>query len=372
MKFITKLFFLFIISSANAQTHQYLLIGTYTSGKSEGIYVYDFNTTNGDFSMVSKIKSSNPSYLAIAPNKKNVYAVYEDGNNQVGGSVAAFSFNKENGELTFINQQLSGGDHPCYVAIDKTGKWVTAGNYNGGSVTVFPIKTDGSIGTMADKKQHEGTSVNKERQEKAHVHCTYFSPDNKFLFVPDLGMDKVMIYNFNAANGKLTPGAQPFYKASPGSGPRHFDIHPNHKYAYLMEELSGTVVAFKYGNGHLTAIQTISSAPKDFTGGLGSADIHVSPDGKFLYCSNRAESNSIAIFKINPATGKLSIVGTESTQGKTPRNFNFDPSGNFLLIANQNSDNIVIFKRDVNTGKLTPTGKQIEVGNPVCQKWIAK
>lgn len=370
MKFITRLFFLLLVYSANAQSHQYLLVGTYTSGKSEGIYVYDFNSATGDVSPVSKIKSSNPSYLAIAPGGKNVYAVYEDGNNQVGGSVAAFSFNHQTGQLTYLNQQLSGGDHPCYVAVDKTGKWVVAGNYTGGSVAVFPIEKDGSVGKEVSKIQHKGSSVNKERQEKAHVHCTYFSPDNHFLFVPDLGMDKVMIYAFNDKTGKLTPAAQPFYKATDGAGPRHFDIAPNHQYAYLMEEMGSSVVAFKYASGKLSPIQTISSAPKGVTGDLGSADIHVSPDGKFLYCSNRGESNTIAIFKINAATGKLKMVGTESTQGKTPRNFNFDPSGNYLLVANQNSDNIVIFKRDKQTGLLTPTGKQIEVGKPVCLKWI--
>jgi 6-phosphogluconolactonase len=202
------------------------------------------------------------------------------------------------------------------------------------------------------------------------VHATVLSKDNKYVFVPDLGMDKVMIYQFNNATGKLTTAAQPYAKIAEGSGPRHFDFAPNNKYAYLMEELTGTVEAFAYNNGTLKSIQTISSHPKDFNGTKGSADIHVSPDGKFLYCSNRGESNTIAIFKINPANGKLISTGFQSTMGLTPRNFNFDPSGNFLLVANQNSDNIVVFKRDKQTGLLSDTGKRIEVGNPVCLKWI--
>ena len=371
MKNIFQLLFLMMLFSAKAQEH-YLLIGTYTNGKSEGIYVYNFNSSTGDFSYVSKIKSPNPSYLAVAPNQQTVYSVYEEGNNNVGGSVAAYSFNKANGELSKINQQLSGGDHPCYVAVDKTGKWVATANYTGGSLTVFPVQSNGGLGEAAAHIQHTGTSINKQRQEKAHVHCTYFSKDNRFLFAPDLGMDKVMIYSFDQKNGKLNPAPQPFVKSKPGAGPRHIDFHPNNKYAYLIEELTGTVVAFNYNDGKLTAMQNISAAPSDFKGGMGSADIHVSPDGKFLYCSNRGESNTITIFKINPANGKLTVIGHQSTLGKTPRNFNFDPSGNFLLVANQDTDDIIIFKRDKQTGLLTDTGKKIEVGNPVCLKWIVK
>lgn len=371
MKNIFQLLLLISFFSAKAQNN-YLLTGTYTSGKSEGIYVYNFNSATGDFSYVSKIKSPNPSYLAVSPNQQFVYAVNEEGKNNKGGSVVAYRFNKTTGELTMINQQLSGGDDPCYVAVDKTGKWVTAGNYTGGSVVVLPVLANGGLGEVSTQIQHTGSSINKERQEKAHVHCTFFSKDNRFLFVPDLGIDKVMIYSFNKKNGKLIPAPQPFAKSKDGAGPRHIDFHPNNKYAYLMQELTGTVVVYKYDNGRLTAIQNISAAPKDFTGFMGSADIHVSPDGKFLYCSNRGESNSITIFKINPDDGTLTVTGHQPTLGQAPRNFNFDPSGNFLLVANQNSDNIIIFKRDKQTGLLTDTGKKIEVGNPVCLKWITK
>ena len=372
MKNIFFLLFVLIAAHSAKAQNNYLVVGTYTSGKSEGIYVYNFNSSTGNFSYVSKIKSANPSYLAVSPNQQYVYAVNEEGRNEKGGSVTAYRFDKKMGQLSFLNQQLSGGDDPCYVAVDKTGKWVTAGNYTGGSIAVMPVQPNGALGKLSAHIQHTGSSVNKERQEKAHVHCTYFSKDNRFLFVPDLGMDKVMIYTFNEKNGMLKTAAQPFVNADTGAGPRHIIFHPNNNYAYLMQELTGTVVAYKYKNGRLTAMQKISAASKNFTGFMGSADIHVSADGKFLYCSNRGESNTITIFKINAADGKLSMAGIQPTLGSAPRNFNFDPSENFLLVANQNSDNIIIFKRDKKTGLLTDTGKKIEVGNPVCLKWITK
>ncbi|MDX2048040.1 MAG: lactonase family protein [Chitinophagaceae bacterium] len=368
-------FLISVLINLSAQTMQtenehYMLIGTYTSGKSEGIYVYKFNTATADFAHVSTIKSPNPSFLAVSPDRQFVYAVYEEGNNNKGGSVAAFRFDKQTGKLTMLNQQLSGGDHPCYVAIDKTGKWVAAGNYTGGSAAILPVKEDGSLGEAITVMQHTGSGVNKSRQEKPHVHATVFSKDNRFLFVPDLGTDKVMIYAFDEKTGKLAEAKQPFAKSKDGSGPRHIDFHPNNKYAYLMEEMSGTVVVYAHGNGKLTPLQRISSLPKDFKGDIGSADIHISPDGKFVYASNRLGSNSIAIFKVNPQNGKLSLVDIQSSLGLIPRNFNFDPSANFLLVANQNSDYIVVFKRNKQTGLLTDTGKRIEVGKPVCIKWI--
>lgn len=355
---------------AQAQQH-YLITGTYTTGKSEGIYVYQFNSIEGSAKEVSHVKISNPSFVSVSPNEQFVYAVQEDAaNNGKGGEIAAFSFNKQTGLLTYINEQPSGGDHPCYVAVDKTGKWVVAGNYSSGSLSVLPVLPDGSLGTATTIIQHEGSGPNKQRQTKPHVHCTLFSPDNRFLFVPDLGIDKVMIYTFDATTGKLTPAKQPFAQSIAGAGPRHFCFHPSNKYAYLVEEMSGTVVLYKYKNGKLKFKQRISSMPVGDTSDAGSADIHVSPDGNFLYASNRSNANTIAIFKINQKKGKLALIGHQSTLGRTPRNFNFDPSGNFLLVANQNSDDIVIFRIDKETGLLTDTQQRIEVGKPVCLKWI--
>src|SRR5688572_24996832 len=349
---------------------QFLIIGTYTSGTSDGIYVYRFDTETGDNSFVSSVKASNPSFLAVSPNQKYVYAVNENADSTrftVTGHVAAFSFDRPSGQLTFINKQESGGKHPCYVSVDKTGKWVFAGNYSSGSLAVLPIKPNGGLDSAKQVIHHEGSSVVADRQESPHVHSTFISNNNKMLYVPDLGIDKVMIYKFESKTGKLKESVPPFVITEAGAGPRHIDIHPNGKFAYLMEELTGAVSVYRITKeGYLDLIQNISGLPRDFTGIVGSADIHVSPDGKFLYCSNRGESNTIGIFAVDQKTGQLEWIDHQSTSGKTPRNFNFDPSGNFLLVANQNSDEIVIFKRDKQTGLLNDTGKRIKISKPVC------
>ena len=360
--------------SAQRSKEQFLIIGTYTSGSSDGIYVYKFNTETGENSFVSSVKTSNPSYLAISPNKKYVYAVNENADSTrftVTGHVAAFSFDKTTGKLNFINKHESGGKHPCYVAIDKTGKWVIVGNYSSGSLAVLPVRSNGSLDSAVHVIQHEGSSVNSERQEAPHVHATVLNKNNKTLYVPDLGLDEVMLYNLDTKTGKLKEFDPPLVATEPGAGPRHLDIHPNGNYAYLMEELTGSVSVYKIEkNGFLSLVQNISGLPRDFTGEVGSADIHVSPDGKFLYCSNRGESNTLGIFSIDKSNGQLEWIDHQSTLGKTPRNFNLDPTGNFLLVANQNSDEIVIFKRDKETGLLTDSGKRIKVLKPVCLKWI--
>jgi 6-phosphogluconolactonase len=347
----------------------YLIVGTYTGGKSEGIYIYKFNSENGSFNEISHAKTSNPSFLVVAKDEKFVYAVTENAKDANGGEISAFSFDKVNGVLTFINKQLTGGDHPCYVEIDKTGRWVFAGNYSSGTLSVLPVNKDGSLGAATEVIKHVGSGKNPDRQEKPHVHCTIISPDNKWLYVPDLGIDKVMIYAFDETNGMIKPAKQPFAASTPGAGPRHLTFHPNGKYAYLVEELTGHVVVYQMQNGQLKSLQRTSTLPRGQAGSAGSADIHVSPDGKFLYASNRGDFNNIAIFKVDAKTGKLSIVGFQSTLGKVPRNFNFDPTGNYLLVGNQESDEIVIFKRNLKTGLLDDTKKRIEVGKPVCLKW---
>jgi len=362
----------FTFSQTSADEH-YMIVGTYTSGKSEGIYVYKFNSKTGEFNHVSTAKNvSNPSYLTVSPDEKFVYAVNENhAKEKFGGMVSSFSFNKKEGTLTPINQKPSEGNDPCYISVDKTGKWAVIANYSSGTASVLPVKKDGSLDSAVSFIQHEGSGVNSDRQEGPHAHSAVLSKDNNYAFICDLGLDKIMIYSFNNKTGKLTPASTPYVETEPGAGPRHFDFHPNNKFAYLIEELTGSISAYAYkGNGQLDLIQNISALPPEYTGSVGSADIHVSPDGKFLYASNRGESNTIAIFKINPQSGELMLAGHQSTMGKTPRNFNFDPSGNFLLVANQNSDDIIIFKRDKQTGLLSDTGKKIEVGNPVCIKWV--
>ncbi len=376
MKQHTLLAFLLCLTAtafAQKQKEAYLLVGTYTSGKSEGIYVYKFNTATANYKLLSVAKTSNPSYLAVSPNKKMVYAVNENADSTmhtVGGNISAFRFT--NGKLTEVNKQPSGGKHPCYVAVDKTGKWVFAGNYTSGSLGLLSVKKDGSLDTLKLVIQHTGSGPNTARQQSAHVHCTYLTPDNKYLFVPDLGIDKMKIYSFDAAKGNLQPAKSGDKTVTPGGGPRHVDIHPNGKYVYLMLEMTGEVVVYKnLGNANLQEIQTISAQPPYIkTSNIGGADIHVSPDGKFLYSSNRGDANTIAIFSINAADGKLTPVGQQPVLGIKPRNFNFSPGADFLLVANQDSDNIVIFKRDKKTGLLSETGKQITVPNPVCVKWV--
>jgi 6-phosphogluconolactonase len=360
-------------SIAFTQSKTYLLIGTYTSGKSEGIYVYNFNSSTGDNSFVSSTKIANPSYLAVSSNNKMIYSVSENADSTkfgIGGSVSAFSFDNEKGTLQLINQQFSGGKHPCYVAVDHSGKWVFAANYSSGSAALFPVNKNGGLGEIKQFIQDTGSGPNKGRQAAAHVHSTILSPNNDFLFTPDLGTDRVMIYHFDNSKGVLSAANPAFAQSIGGSGPRHLDFHPSNRFAYLIEEITGTVAAFAYKAGKLQNIQRISALPANFNGVIGSADIHVSTDGKFLYCSNRGSSNSITIFKIDTLRGKLTLVGEQSCMGKTPRNFNFDPTGNFLLVANQQSDDIVIFKIDKKTGLLTDTNKRINIPNPVCIKWI--
>lgn len=349
----------------------HLLIGTYTSGKSEGIYVYAFNPRTGEVKHEYTYKGiSNPSYLAVSPDRKFVYSVAEERGKK--GEVSAFAFDPASGKLQFLNKESSGSEGPCYVSVDKTGRFVFVGNYSGGSLAALPVQADGSLKAPQQHIVHKGSSVNTQRQDKPHVHAVVFSPDNNYLVVPDLGMDKLMIYNFKPANNgePLTPADPSFMAVDSGSGPRHFTFHPNGKHAYLIQELSGTITAFNYANGRLTKIQSISMLATDFNGKIGAADIHISPDGKFLYGSNRGDANDIAIYAIQEKTGLLTFKGRQSTLGKGPRNFVIDPTGQFLLVANQNSDNIIIFKRDSKTGLLTDTKKSIEIGAPVCLKMV--
>jgi 6-phosphogluconolactonase len=370
MRFLIIWVFIFSTSLAMAQDN-FLLVGTYTGTGSKGIYVYSFNNETGKASLINHTESvDNPSYLAVSKDGNFVYAVNEtQGDKQP--LVSAFSFNKKTGRLTFINQQPSGGDNPCYVAISPAGDYLTVGNYSGGSVGLFAIAGDGSL-KQRQVIQHTGKSVNEKRQEKAHVHSTVFSPEGNYLFTPDLGMDKVMGYKFNPGNAEiLTPADQAFTETVPGSGPRHLEFHPSLPLAYLIEEMAGYISVYKYAEGKLEFISRHATHSKSYTGNIGSADVHVSPDGKYLYASNRGDQNTITIFRIGEK-GIPEYIAEQSTLGKTPRNFMIDPSGSFLLVANQNSDEIVIFKRHVETGMLTDTGQRIKVPKPVCLKLVGK
>lgn len=357
-----------LLSSAQ---NLYLIIGTYTQKGSKGIYVYRFNTTTGATEKVSNTDSAaNPAFLAVSGDRKYVYAANEThGKNP--GMVSAYAFNKNTGKLSFINQQPSGGGDPCHLAVSKNNKWITVANYSGGSVAALTVNKDGSINPYSQLIQHKGNSINKGRQEKPHVHETTFSPNQDFLFTPDLGTDKVVGYAFNPLSTKpLTPDASASIAITAGNGPRHMVFHPNGKFAYVVEELSGSVGAYAYTKGKFTLLQHVNTHPEGFKGVIGSAEIAVSPDGKFLYASNRGDENNIAIFSVNPTSGKLQSKGYQPTMGKAPRHFIIDPEGNYLLAANQDSDNVVIFKRNKQTGLLQQTGKQIQVSMPVCLQLI--
>lgn len=349
----------------------YLFIGTYTNNdsKSKGIYVYRFDAATGEASPVSTLATENPSYLALAPRGNFLYAVNEtDG--KVPGTVSAFSFDKTSGQLKFLDKQPSGGDDPCYISVDSRRKWAFVANYSGGNFAALPIHADGSLGAMTQLIQHSGKGPNAQRQEKPHMHSVTFSPDEHYLLAADLGLDQLSVYRFIAGHPShpLTAVKDSIVQVSPGSGPRHISFSPHKPYAYLMTELSGAVDAFRYTDGHLTHLQHISSHPEGYKGDIGSADIHVAPGGRFLYASNRGDANSLAIYAIDTATGKLTVKGFESTGGKTPRNFMIDPTGQWLLAANQRSDNIVIFRIDKTTGLLKATGKEISIPAPVCLK----
>lgn len=346
----------------------FLLIGSYTKSAEEGISVYAFNNKTGALRFVSIAKGvDNPSYLVISPNNKFVYAANE-GNNP---SVSALSWDTTSGELTFLNKQPSGGDSPCYINTDNDGKYVIVGNYGGGSLSVLPVKADGKVDAPVQTIEHTGSGADKSRQEKPHVHNVVFSPDHQFLYVADLGIDQIAIYKYQQGDVQpLIPANPGFVGLPPGSGPRHLVFHPNGKWAYIIHELDGKITTFNYKNGALVPFSVASTLPDQFKGKISGADIHISPDGKFLYASNRGTLNNIVIYAIDQKKGSLIKKGQQPSGGKTPRNFVIDPTGNFLLAANQDSDNVVVFKRDRSTGLLKPVQQEIKVSRPVCLKLI--
>ena len=349
-------------------------IGTYTHGDSEGIYVYRLDLSSGALEFESKATGvESPSFLALHPEHRYLYAVnaVREVDGVPTGCVSAFRINPDTGALTSLNRQLSGGPGPCHLSVDHTGRYVLVANYAGGSVAMLPIQSDGSLGEATDFVQHTGSSVNPDRQEGPHAHSINIDAGNRYAFAPDLGTDKILIYELDLNHGKLKPNSQPWVEVHAGAGPRHFDFHPNGRWAYAINELDSTITAFDYDSsgGVLTEIESLSTLPDDFDGTNHCADVHVSPSGRFVYGSNRGH-DSIVIFVIDEHTGQLSLVGHESTQGEIPRNFAIDPTGMLLLAANQESDSVVTFWIDAETGELNPTGQIAEVPTPVCLKPI--
>jgi 6-phosphogluconolactonase len=353
----------------------WVYVGTYTQGKSQGINRFRMDRATGKLTPAGVVPvADNPSFLAIHPNHRFLYAVNEIGNfgGQKSGAVSAFAIDAQSGNLTLLNQQPSRGDGPCHLAVDKSGKSLLVANYGGGSVAALPIESDGRLGPATAFIQHQGSSANPQRQEGPHAHCVVFDRANRLAFAADLGLDKILVYRFDASKGTLVPHDPPAASVAPGSGPRHFVFHPNNRFAYVINEISSTVTAFHYDSrkGSLETMQTISTLPPGFTGNNSGAEIVVHPSGKFLYGSNRGH-DSIVIYAVDSSTGRLTLIGHEPTQGKTPRNFAIDPTGTYLLAANQDSDSVVVFRIDATSGKLQPTGQTLEVPKPVCVVMMA-
>ena len=372
-------FLLLALSIAAAEpaghNNYFMYSGTYTTGDStsKGIYAFRFDARTGAVTPLGlAAEATSPSFLAVHPNHRFLYAVNEIQNydGQKSGSVSAFAIDHATGKLKLLNRLASGGTDPCYLTIDRTGKYVLLANYTSGSIAVFPILEDGRLGVRSAFIQHEGHGPNPQRQESAHAHSIDMSADNRFAIVDDLGLDETLVYKFDAAKGTLTPNTPPFVKAAPGAGPRHFAFSPDGKFGYVVNELSSTVSAFSYdaAAGSFQPLQTSSTLPKDFSGENTDAEIEIHPSGKFLYASNRGH-DSIAVFAIDPNKGTLTLAEITPTKGQTPRNFQIAPGGSLLFVGNEKSDNIVAFHIDPKTGRLTPTGKVLEISQPVCIKF---
>lgn len=360
-------------------------VGTYTEpirfgtgkileGKGEGIYVYRMDPDTGALDFDSKTTGVvNPSYLAIHPTQRFLYAVnelktFED---KPTGTVSAFAVDAKSGRLEFLNRQLTHGADPCHVTVDAKGRHVFVANFMSGSVCVLPVQRDGSLGEASDFIQHLGSSVDPVRQKGPHAHSVTLDWANRFAFVPDLGLDKLLVYTVDRTRGMLEPHAVAWIKVKPGAGPRHVALHPGGKFAFLINELDSTlaVLSFDGRNGAFKELQVVPTLPAGFQGESTCADVQVAPSGRFVYASNRGH-DSLVIYKFDRRTGKLAYVGHQSTQGRTPRQFEIDPTGRFLLVGNQDTDTIVPFRIDLKTGALAPTGQVLQVPTPVCVKFL--
>lgn len=352
--------------------------GTYATEKSRGVYVSRLDLASGSLSApVLAAETVSPSFLAVHPSRPFLYAVNEVGTfeGKPAGSVSAFAIDRASGVLTALNRQSTGGRDPAHLSVDRTGRTVLVANYSGGSVAALPIDADGRLKPATAFVQHTGSSINPERQKQPHAHAIAVDPANRFAYVADLGLDKVLIYRFDAAKGSLTAGDPPSASVRPGSGPRHVAIHPSGRFAYVINEMACTITAFGLdaASGGMQELQTTSTLPagQAVTAGYSTAEIMVHPSGGFLYGSNRGH-NTIAVFAIDAVSGKLTAIEHVPTQGSTPRGFGIDPGGAYMLVGNQRSDSVVVFRIDAQSGRLTPTGQKIEVGSPVSVEFVRR
>jgi 6-phosphogluconolactonase len=376
---------------------RYVYVGTSTAGQSggklEGIFVYQMDPQSGSLEQVQSVESGpEPSFLALHPNRRFIYAINEASQ----GEAAAFELDPVTGRLRFLNRESLEARGPCYVTLSPDGSWLVAANYGGGSLSILPVDTDGRLGKKRQVVQHEGASavssqpftvrdeqgvlatvkhhaagsgVMPDRQENPHTHCAIFDPGGRFLLAADLGMDRVWVYSFDQESGRVLPvpdGHPAGFAARPGAGPRHLAFHPNGRFLYVSNELDSTVVALSWDgeNGTLSPLQNLTTLPDGFTGESWVADIHLTPDGRFLYVSNRGD-DSLACFQVDGETGRLELSGHYSTLGNWPRNFGITPDGQFLLAANQNSGTLVVFRLDTESGRLEPSGTVVNVRGPM-------
>lgn len=366
-----KLLSLLVLAAAVASGAELVAFsGSYTGPGGKGIYAYRFNTASGELKPAGvAAEIASPSFLTVDAGGHFLYAVNEAGRE---GMVSAFSIDHATARLTLINQVSSKGGGPCHLALDATGHWLAVANYGTGSVAVLPVDGDGRLGEAVAFDQHRGSSVNKARQEGPHAHEVVFSPDNRFLLVPDLGLDQVLIYRFDAGTGRIAPNDPPFAVVAPGSGPRHLAFHPNGKVVYVLNEMASTVTAFRYdaAKGALAEFETLSALPANFKQKSTAAEIAVNAAGTAVYASNRGH-DSIALFDIQPELFRLAEPEHTPTLGKTPRHFALAPDGRFLVVSNQDSGNIEVFRVHVRSAELTPTRfRPVEQPSPVCLVFV--
>ena len=368
MKTILSAFFLIIALSgcknySGEEPKEILYVGTYSLRGSQGIYVYEFCRDSLKFNLLQTLPEIiDPSFLEIHPTGGYIYAV---GNNLL----STFEINPSYGTLTLINQVPIPGQGACHVNFDRAGRWACVSNYSSGSMVVYPVNEDGSAGDSVQELVFSGSSVNSSRQEAPHVHSVMVSPDNRHLYLADLGTDRVMIYTIDPHTGRLFPAPTPWAATAPGTGPRHFTFHPSEPYVYVAGELNSTTSVFRRDlqTGRLDEIQCITTLPEDFKQENFVADIHSDPEGKHLYVSNRGH-NSLVIYSIDPQNGTLEQTGFEPVRGAHPRNFMIGPLGVYVMIANRDTDNVVVFRRDPSDGSLSFTGITLEVPAAVCLK----
>jgi 6-phosphogluconolactonase len=364
--------FLLCMQSLFAQnsTREILYVGTFSVRGSAGIYVLEFNRFAKSFRILQSLAhGKSPSFLAFDPQQKYIYAAYRQGDpvQAAQGSVAAYRIDPANGHLHYLNQQPTLGAEPCHVSVHPNGKLVFVSNYQGGSVVVYPLNADGSLAPASDSAQHLGSSLHPERQTAPHAHSAIPSRDGKWLYVSDLGLDRIMVYQIDLAKGKLSLADQPFAKATPGSGPRHLIVHPRKPWIYSLEELSSTLQVYRQNRktGALLPTQGINILPALFDGPSKAADLHFSSDLRYLYASNRGH-DQIGVFQIHRKTGLLSQVQHHSSEGKDPRNFCIDQLGRFMFVCNQNSDEITAFLLDEDSGNILSPQTTFSIPSPVC------